>query len=378
MAAKAAHQPQSRRDLADLGHAVHGLPGNAGPGVLGLDTAERRKGAADLPGQRLAAAARIAKPRRALAAPHQPAIDDTVMVAGRHRFVTYRAGEGDRLRQPIAHRRGDDRGAIDRQQRVGELRREFVEMRVAGQHHLGGADPGMGGDDALSHPGRIDLQHRRILEDAGAGGLCGGGETERIVQRIDRESARIIKPVEIALRPQLLAHPVGRPRLDQRTELAGHQRRLVRLRADVVGFRHMQPAGLGECRARHAPCGVADVFGAGHRSRPQRLGAFEADPLDQRVGAERKSRQHHARVPPGRAPGNALGLQHHHRPAALGNLAGDRQPGQPRADHAEIDIELHGEPRPHRRFHRRRGIPVRSIGLGVRGQHRDVMITSLS
>ena len=258
----------------------------------------------------------------------------------------------------------------DRQQRLGELRHEIRQMRVAGENHMRRPDPRMTRDDALSHARRIDFQHGRVLEDAGARGFGGGGQTERVIERMQAEAARIMQAVKIARRMQRLAHPVGRPRLDRRSEFADQESRFVRHRAGVVGLRHLQPAALGQIHARHVAGGAAHIFSARFGACPERLGLFEADALDQRVGADRIARQHDTGVAAGGAPADALRLQHDDRPAEPRDLVRNGEAGEARADDADVHVELDGEPRAIRAFHPGRGIPVRPVGLRFGGQHR--------
>ena len=234
-------------------------------------------------------------------------------------------------------------GAEDRQQRAGELRNELRHVHVAGQHHMRGADARMLVTTRLRTPAGIDLQHRRILEDARAGGFRRGGEPQRIVERMQAEAARIMQPVEIARRLQRLAHPLGRPRLDRRAEFAGQQRRLVRHRAGVVGFRHMQPAVL-----RTAPCPACRGRHCAHIRRPPRTAPTAPWPCS------RPTRSISASAPTAN-PGSTTPVL---RPDALqatlcaSSTTTDQpsratsraavRPGKPRADDADVDVELDG------------------------------------
>ena len=280
--------------------------------------------------------------------------------------------------QFAAERRGDDRRDEHRHQRAGELRHQLGEMDVAGQHHMRRADARMRGDDALSHAGRIDLQHRRILEDARAGGFRRGRKPERIVERMQAEAARIMQPVKIARRMQRLAHPLGRPRLDRHAEFAGHERRFVRHRAacrrsSTHAASRSRTIRRPASRARRSRTYSAPATERAHSalaaSRPTR--SISAS------GLRGKSRQHDAGVAARCAPGDALRLQHHDRPAEPRDLARGGQAGKARADDADIDVELDGQPRAGRAFHPRRGMPVRAIGLGFGRQHEVPLVRRL-
>ena len=229
---------------------------------------------------------------------------------------------------------------------LGELRHELRQMHVAGEHHMRRADARMAGDDALAHARRIDLQHRRILEDARAGGFGRGGKTERVIERMQAEAARIMQPMKIARRMQRLAHPVGRPRLDRRAEFAGHA---ALLHAPSRGCRRFSTRAASRFRTSAAPGmsrAALRTYSAPASERAHSALAWSRPTRSISASAPtRKSRQHDAGVAAGSAPGDALRLQHDDRPAEPRDLARGGQAGQSRADDADVDVELDGEPR---------------------------------
>src|SRR5207302_840672 len=106
VAAKTAHEPQPRRELADLRHAVQRVAEDAGPKMLEVDFAELRIGRADVGLELSHKSLRIELPGAHAARPHQPvAADDAVMIVG-ELGVTHRAAIADRLLEPRAERRG--------------------------------------------------------------------------------------------------------------------------------------------------------------------------------------------------------------------------------------------------------------------------------
>ena len=216
-------------------------------------------------------------------------------------------------------------------------------------------------DDAFAHTRRIEGQYRRVLEYARADTLGGGGQAERIVQRMNVDRPRIVDGVKVTFAAQHRAHLVGRPALDLAAELAdqpGEAREFVA----VVGLGDVKPAVLRiDSRHRLVANDVADIIEPALRQRPQILGAIEADAADDGVGARGKTGKHETGIAPGGFAGDVAGFQQHDRPAGAGNLAGRRQTGQPAADHAHFNIAVRGELRPRRRIHHGRGIPASAM-----------------
>ena len=231
----------------------------------------------------------------------------------------------------------------DRQQRRRELRHQLAEMDVGGEHDMGRAHARVRRVDALAHAAGVDRERRRFLEDAHAGLFRLVGEAERVIERMDVKGVWIMQRAEIARIGQLLAHARGRPRFhlgaDPAQPFGVPAHGVV-----IIGLGDVQPP-RHRIDARHAGLfdRAAHVVDAVFRQRIKMLGVVEADALDHGVDVFMEPGQHEAGIAPGGGPGDASRLQHRHRPAALGDLARDRQPGKPRADDADIDVELEGQ-----------------------------------
>ena len=164
------------------------------------------------------------------------------------------------------------------------------------------------------------------------------------------KAPRKMQRVEIARVRQHLAHALGRPGLDLGADPA-QPLDLVRDGLVIVGLRDVQPAGQPD---RRRACRSPRSCGARSR-RPAptapRAALAWSRPMRSTMSStsSAEARQHEAGVAAGRRPGDALGLQHRHRPAAPRDLARDRQARKPCAD---------------RRRRRRRD---RNSGAGARG-----------
>ncbi len=273
--------------------------------------------------------------------------------------VADRAAIAHQLVQFVAERLGYHHEGRHRQQGRGDRRHQRAELHVAGQHHMGGAQAALRRHDALAHAGRIDRERRCILENAGAGVFGQRRQAERIVERMNMKRLRKMHGVEVAPVHQLLAHLRRRPHLGVGADPA-QTLDIGFDRVGVVGLVDVQPAG-DLLDARHAGLvdGAADIIQPALRQRPQLLGVIEPDALDHVVDALGITRQHEAGIAAGRRLGDAAALQHRHRPATRGDLARGGEAGQPRADHADVDVEIVAQPRARRACHPRRLIPAR-------------------
>ena len=188
-------------------------------------------------------------------------------------------------------------------------------------------------------------------------------QAERVVERMDVERVRPMQRVEIVIGLEHVAHALGRPALDVGAELLAVEPRRRQHLVAVVDLGHFEPARhRGD--ARHAL--ICDcrghIFEPHLGERPQRLGVIHSDAGDHPVHGLGEARQHEAVVAAGGVPGDAAGLQHRHRPAAAGDLARGREPGETGADHADIDVEIEGERPALGCRHHGRGVPARRVG----------------
>ncbi len=250
----------------------------------------------------------------------------------------------------------------------GEPLVDSAEMDIARQHHAAGAHAPLRGVDPLAHPGGIDDERRRVLEEMDARPLGRIGKAQRVGQRVDMERARKMNGVEIVAGPEHVADPLDRPGLDLGADLLLQQADPRHHGGGILALGHVEPA-FALHHIVHMVCrdGVAHILNTCLRQHPQapwRPGT--PIPLDDLLDPRRKTRQHEAGVAAGRVPCDAPRLHHRDRPAAPHHLARHRDAGNAGADHADIDVQIEVERRPRRRQRRHAGIPGRSeFGLQV-------------
>ena len=260
--------------------------------------------------------------------------------------VAHRSLKGDGFGKPLAERLGHRGIAPDRQQRFRQPPQRRAEMDVAGEHDMRGAQPRRRRHDALANARGIDADHRRILEDPRPCPPRQRGKAMDIFAAVDLECLRIIHAVEIAVGLELGAHAVDLPALDFGLEILAE---------------HLQPADQGfagidvgdfqrafaQRDARHQLFGRggADIVGALLRQRPELAGVFQPDALDQVADRKAETRHHRAELMAGGIPADMAAFQHRDAGAKPRGLQRHRQPGKPRPDHADIDIEVERQPR---------------------------------
>ena len=168
--AEAAQQPDARRQFADLRHAVHGRAERSGPGIFGFDLAELRIGARDIGEQcrgRNAADCRSHTVQRPDHISRSPS-DHAVMAVG-ELGVAHRAAKAIASRKPLAERRVDDR--YRPRSAPACLARSGISAPICTLPASTTWPARTRADGVvmrLRTPGRIDLQRRRLLEDARA------------------------------------------------------------------------------------------------------------------------------------------------------------------------------------------------------------------
>src|SRR4029077_2301785 len=244
-----------------------------------------------------------------------------------------------------------------------------ADLHIAGEHHVVGAQPRARGDDAFAHACRIDRQRRRTFENPRAVAFRGGRERERVIERVDGDGVEIIDSVIVARTVQYRAHALGRPAFDLAAEIVEEPPQAQKLVA-VVDLGDVEPAGLRiDAGGALFLDGIADIIEPGLGQRPQRLGALETDAGDQLFRVGGKARQDEAGIAARRIRRQPPGLQQHHRPAGPRQFARRRQPAEPAADDADVDIEVDVQRRPPRRVHHGGGVPALAIGCGLGFAH---------
>ncbi len=176
-----------------------------------------------------------------------------------------------------------------------------LELHISAQHDMVGAQPRAGVTMRLRTPVGIDRQRRRVFENARAVALRGGGERQRVVERMDRERARIVDGVKIALAAQHRAHALGRPALDLAAQFAEQFGIVSKTRRGCRPWRHRASRLCGSMPGTPLDRMAAHIVETGLGQRPKILGALETDARDQLVGVGGETRQHKAGIAAGRA-----------------------------------------------------------------------------
>ena len=175
-----------------------------------------------------------------------------------------------------------------------------------------------------------------------------------IFAAVDLKRLGIIDAVEITLGLELIANAIDLPALHLGFEiLAKHLQPADQLIADIdIG--DFQRA-LAQRNARHqffrrvGP----NEFGALLRQRPEFAGVLEADARDQFADRQAVARHHRAELMAGCVPADMPAFEHRDAGAEPRGLQRHRQAGKPRADHADVDIQIERQPRA---FAHRRGV----------------------
>ena len=147
--------------------------------------------------------------------------------------------------------------------------------------------------------------------------------------------------------PELIAHTIDLPAFDFGFEiLAEHLQPADQLIAgiDIGDLQHP----FAERDARHQFLGGIgpDLIGALLRQRPEFAGVVEADACDQVADRQAVTRHHRAELVAGCAPADVPALQNGDAGAEARGLQRHREPGKPRADHADVDIQIEGKAQP--------------------------------
>src|SRR5262249_43560241 len=150
-----------------------------------------------------------------------------------------------------------------------------------GQHHVTGTHTPVRRFNPLAHAGEVYSHRSRILEDTDAGSLGYVGKTERIGQWIDLESMGKIDSLKIAARSERITDALHWPGLDCNSHFLleephpGQRAIGVRFLKDIEIALALDDSDVADFRD-----GLAHVVNARLRQFPQRLGGWQADPLN--------------------------------------------------------------------------------------------------
>ena len=172
-----------------------------------------------------------------------------------------------------------------------------------------------------------------------------------IFAAVELERPGIIHAVEIMICLQFGAHAVDLPSLDFGIEVFAE-----RLQPADQGISGLDVGDLqrpfAERNARNLLLGGVgpDIFGAFLRQRPEFAGIFETDAGDQFADRKTVTRHHRAELVAGGVPADVAALKHGDAGAEPCGLQRHCEAGQPRPDHADIDIQIERKPRARRRL----------------------------
>ena len=220
MPAKAACQPHTALNFANLRHAMDRTAKRPTPHMRDADFPEARKCPPNVISQPRRNQARVGIPR-----PHTPrplqaiAANNTVMIISTV-GVADRAAIAHHFMQDIADRFSNHYKRCHRQQSRRKLRHECAEMDIAGKHHMCGTYAACGRDDTLANTGRIERNRGRLFENTRTRFLGERGEPERVIVWIYVKGLPVVHCAEIARAVKLVAHAFLWPKLDIRTDPA--------------------------------------------------------------------------------------------------------------------------------------------------------------
>ena len=193
----------------------------------------------------------------------------------------------------------------------------------------------------LRMPDAVDADDRRVLENPRPRPPRQRGKAMDIFAAVDLKRLRIIDAMKIMPGLELIAHAIDLPAFDFGLEiLAEHLQPADQLIADIdIG--DLQHA-LAERDARHQFFGGVgpDQIGALLRQRPEFAGVLEADAFDQVADRQAVTRHHRAELVAGCVPADVPPFEHGDAGAEPRGLQRHREPGKPRADHADVDIQI--------------------------------------
>src|ERR1700694_468674 len=97
-------------------------------------------------------------------------------------------------------------------------------MRIAGEDDMRGAHAPVRGGHALANARRIDRQSRRVLENPRSSRFRSGGQSQRVIERVDMESVGKMNRMKVAPRLELRSDELRRPEIDVHPQSIAQQR----------------------------------------------------------------------------------------------------------------------------------------------------------
>src|SRR6266436_6210098 len=347
LTAEAACYPQSPTQLADLRHAVHGVSGGTAPYLGNLRLSQLGKNRVDPARDDGRETFRPCGPGGFRASPHQAvAVHDAEMIDAVG--IGHRSLECYCLREALVERRGHGRIAPDRQQRFRQSPQCGAQMNVPGKHDMGGAQTRRRRDDAFANPGRIDADDGGVLKNPRSRPSRQRRQAMDVSAAVDLKRVGIIDTMKITIRLELGTHAVDLPSLHVSLKiLAEHLQPADQLIADIDIGDLQRPLADGNARIlrRIGP----NQFGAVLRQRPEFAGIFEADARDQLADRKRITRHYSSELMARRVPADVPALENGDAGAKPRGLQRHRQPGKPRPDHGDINIQVERKARAVRR-----------------------------
>lgn len=228
--------PDVVRELAQLRDAVDHDAHGATPLEVDAHALERREGAFDARAQFAGDVSRVFAAVVGAAAEQQAAVGGHAVVVEDEAAVVDRQVLGVQALGQVAQRLGGDDAAHGGEDLALELLRLQLVVDVAGQQHLLGVDPALGGDHC-----RVfavdDLQHFAVLENQCPQAFGGPGFAEAQIQRVQVQVAGVLDGAVVEVAFQQAAHlgPV------QQADFVAHA---AAQRFFVIGAQARQVAGL--------------------------------------------------------------------------------------------------------------------------------------
>src|SRR5277367_3247925 len=167
-----------------------------------------------------------------------------------------------------------------------------------------------------------------------------------IFAAIDLKRSRVIYAVEVSIRLQAVPHAIDLPAFNLRLKIfAQHLQPADQLIADF-DIRDLKRAiAEGDAWHQFFRGACPDELGALFRQRPEFAGVVKADPFDQFAEWQAEPRHHRTELVPRSVPADMPPFQYSDAGSPPSGFKRDSQAGQAGAHHANIDVEVKGQPR---------------------------------